>query len=200
MPRSRKARLGRRRQRTAEPPPNSPPAGASRITESPPAPWRWATLPAWSRHHAAAGFALCAIIAVSFYPALSAGFVWDDEIFAKAPEVHAWSGLWHIWFSPAEIEQEGHYWPILYTTFWLEHKLWGLEPFGYHLVNVLLYMASRAVVVASVAASLRARRRRLGGGRGIRGPSHACRVGGLGYRAQGSAFRNLLHGMQRYAG
>lgn len=27
-------------------------------------------------------------------------------------------------------------------TFWLEHKLWGLAPFGTHLVNVLLYMVN----------------------------------------------------------
>ena len=37
---------------------------------------------------------------------------------------------------------EEHYWPVLYTTFWLEHKLWGTAPFGYHLANVLLYMAN----------------------------------------------------------
>ena len=82
------------------------------------------------------------MVAVSFYPALSAGFVLDDNIFTDSPVVHAWSGLWNIWFSPADIEREGHYWPILYTTFWLEHKLWGLDPFGYHVVNVLLYMVN----------------------------------------------------------
>ena len=82
------------------------------------------------------------MVAVSFYPALSAGFVLDDNIFAESPVVHAWSGLWNIWFSPADIEREGHYWPLLYTTFWLEHKLWGLDPFGYHVVNVLLYMVN----------------------------------------------------------
>ena len=101
-----------------------------------------ASLPAWSRHPAGAAFALCAIIAVSFFPALSGGFVWDDGIFSESPAVRSWSGLWTIWFSPAEIEGEDHYWPIVYTTFWLEHKLWGTSPFGHHLVNVLLYMAN----------------------------------------------------------
>ena len=82
------------------------------------------------------------MVAVSYYPALFGGFVIDDHIFADSPAVHAWSGLWNIWFSPADVEGEGHYWPVLYTTFWLEHKLWGLAPFGYHLVNVLLYMVN----------------------------------------------------------
>ncbi len=88
------------------------------------------------------GLALCAIVVVSLYPALSAAFVMDDNIFAKAPEVQTWSGIWNIWFTPSHIEGEGHYWPITYTTFWLEHKFWGLSPFGTHLVNLLLYMAS----------------------------------------------------------
>ena len=38
-------------------------------------------------------------------PALLAGTVWDDAIFAEEPAVHAWSGLWNIWFSPADIER-----------------------------------------------------------------------------------------------
>ncbi len=76
------------------------------------------------------------------YPALSAGFVLDDVIFSESPAIRAWSGLWNIWFSPADLEEEKHYWPITYTTFWLEHKLWGITPLGTHLVNVTLYMVS----------------------------------------------------------
>ena len=56
--------------------------------------------------------------------------------------VHDWSGLWSIWFSPADIANEGHYWPVVYTSFWLEHKLWGLAPLGYHAVNVLLHLVN----------------------------------------------------------
>ena len=82
------------------------------------------------------------MVAVSFYPALSAGFVLDDNIFTESPAIRAWSGLWNIWFSPSDIEGEGHYWPIVYTTFWLEHKLWGVTPFGTHLLNLLLYMVN----------------------------------------------------------
>ena len=86
--------------------------------------------------------ALCLLIAVSYFPATLAGFVWDDRVLSQAKPVQALSGLWHIWFEPRALkEYEGHYWPLLYTTFWLEHKLWGLKPLGYHLVNLLLHAA-----------------------------------------------------------
>ena len=85
--------------------------------------------------------ALGLLVVVSYFPAFFAGFVWDDEIITE-PVVQNWSGLWHIYFSPTEIEREGHYWPLVYTTFWLEHKLWGYAPAGYHIVNVLLHLVN----------------------------------------------------------
>ena len=36
--------------------------------------------------------------------------------------------------------------PLVYTTFWLEHKLWGFDPTGYHIVNVLLHWANTLLV------------------------------------------------------
>ena len=88
-----------------------------------------------------ASVALCLLVAVSYFPALAAGFVWDDEIIlTRATPLHTWPGLAQIWFTPrALLPYEGHYWPLLYTTFWLEHKLWGLAPLGYHVVNLLLH-------------------------------------------------------------
>ena len=86
--------------------------------------------------------ALALLVVISYLPALEAGFVWDDVIFVEEAMVHDWSGLWNIWFSPADIEKEGHYWPIVYTSFWLEHKLWGLAPLGYHAVNVALHLVN----------------------------------------------------------
>ena len=86
--------------------------------------------------------ALGLLVVVPYLPAmLWGGFVWDDRILTDAKPVQEVSGLWQIWFSPSAIEGEGHYWPLVYTTFWLEHKLWGYAPAGYHVVNVLLHLA-----------------------------------------------------------
>ena len=97
----------------------------------------------YSRPDVLALLALGPLVAVCYLPAiLWGGFVWDDNPCIKVDPVRDVSGLWQIWFSPSAIEQENHYWPLVYTTFWLEHKLWGFAPVGYHVVNVLLHLAN----------------------------------------------------------
>ena len=95
----------------------------------------------FSRREAPAALALGLLTGVCYLPAmLWGGFVWDDFIWYESPAVLEWSGLGAIWSWPSLIEGEKHYWPLTYTTFWLEHKIWGLEPSGYHVVNVLLHL------------------------------------------------------------
>ena len=97
----------------------------------------------YSRQDALAFFALGLMVVVPYLPAmLWGGFILDDRILTNAVPVQEVSGLWQIWFSPSAIGEEGHYWPLVYTTFWLEHKLWGYAPAGYHIVNVLLHLAN----------------------------------------------------------
>ena len=91
------------------------------------------------------------LVTVSYFPALQAGFVWDDRIWTSAKAVQEWSGLWQFWFDTETTYsggnvREGHFWPLLYSTFWLEHKLWGFAPLGYHLVNLLLHFANTWLV------------------------------------------------------
>ena len=97
----------------------------------------------FSRQDVLALVALGLLVVVCYLPAmLWGGFVWDDDLCIEVDPVRDVSGLWQIWFSPSAIEEEGHYWPLVYTTFWLEHKLWGFDPTGYHIVNVLLHLAN----------------------------------------------------------
>ena len=87
-----------------------------------------------------AALALAALVVVSYFPALQGGFVWDDVTFSEEPVIHSPGALRSIWLAPADIRNEGHYWPLVYTSFWLEHRLWGLQPAGYHAVNLLLHL------------------------------------------------------------
>ena len=86
--------------------------------------------------------AIALLVVVSYFPALQGGFVWDDVIFSEEPVIHSVEGLRSIWLSPADIKNEGHYWPLVYSSFWLEHKIWGLNPLGYHAVNILLHLVN----------------------------------------------------------
>ncbi len=111
------------------------PGGHSMPSRQPGSSWRERVL-----REPLAALALCLLVAASYFPALSGGLVWDDAAF-QVRQVSSLAGIWQIWFVPGSLEHEGHYWPLLYTTFWLEHKLWGFDPLGYHLVNLLLHSA-----------------------------------------------------------
>ncbi len=84
--------------------------------------------------------ALLLLTAVVYLPALQAGFIWDDDAYVTAnPALRTLDGLGRIWTSPSASPQ---YYPLVFSTFWLEHKLWGFNPLGYHAVNVLLHAAT----------------------------------------------------------
>ena len=93
-------------------------------------------IPPWA---IAAGILVAAVIA--YLPALRAGFIWDDGVLTENALIRARDGWWRFWLTPADNAQETHYWPLVYTTFWLEYRLWELRPAGYHAVNILLHAA-----------------------------------------------------------
>ena len=102
----------------------------------------------WAQHceeRKGRGLALLAVVV--YTPALLfGGFVWDDWIIATEPLVRRLDGIVSIWLSPSEIVRENHYWPVTYTTFWIEHKLWGFNPIGYHAVNIALHALNSVLV------------------------------------------------------
>lgn len=75
----------------------------------------------------------------AYSPVYQCGFVFDDSIYlTENPEVKDPAGLLRIWTSHSAFA----YHPLTLTTFWLEYRLWGLNPFGYHIVNVILHALS----------------------------------------------------------
>ena len=78
---------------------------------------------------------VCVLVAYS--SAIRGGTIWDDnEYVVENPTLRSAEGLGRIWTEPRSIPQ---YYPLVHTTFWVEWQLWGSEPFGYHLNNVLLH-------------------------------------------------------------
>jgi Flp pilus assembly protein TadD len=84
--------------------------------------------------------ALVAATVVAYLPALSAGFIWNDNAYlTDNPTLDGVRGLKLIWTDPHANEQ---YYPMVFTSFWLEKHTWGLRPSGYHIVNVVLHGVS----------------------------------------------------------
>jgi Flp pilus assembly protein TadD len=98
---------------------------------------------ALSRRDALVLAALFLAILLAYQPAWSGSFLWDDRAHVTARELRSWHGLWRIWFDPGATQQ---YYPLTHSVFWLEHRLWGEAPTGYHLVNIGLHFGAAALV------------------------------------------------------
>ena len=92
----------------------------------------------------AAGAALMVATFAAFGPLMNAGFLWDDDLnLTENPAVSSPAGLRAIWFEPNATPQ---YYPLTFTTLWLEHRMWGAQPRGYHAVNILLHSANAVLL------------------------------------------------------
>jgi Flp pilus assembly protein TadD len=80
-----------------------------------------------------------------FFPALRNEFVnWDDyELLVDNPRYRGLGWEQVRWmFSTFH---NGHYQPLSWMTFALDYLIWGMEPFGYHLTNLVLHAANTAL-------------------------------------------------------
>src|SRR5947199_7910091 len=89
--------------------------------------------------------ALIALVTfAAFLPALHNQFVnWDDDKnFLENPHYRGlgWTQLSWMWTT-----HMGHYVALTRMTFGLDYLLWGMNPFAYHLTNLLLHAANAVV-------------------------------------------------------
>ncbi len=84
------------------------------------------------------GSAVILVLAfVIYFPALHGEFLWDDlPVFIDHPIITSANGLETIWIKTVWLTTD---FPLTLTTFWLEHRLWGNNPTGYHVTNILLH-------------------------------------------------------------
>lgn len=84
--------------------------------------------------------ALVALVVTAHSSALAAGWIWDDDYYVTENlTLRSLEGLRRIWFERGAVPQ---YYPMTHTTFWVEYRLWGLNPAGYHAVNIALHAAN----------------------------------------------------------
>lgn len=83
---------------------------------------------------------LAVSVVLAYSSVFSAGFIWDDDDYVVNNQMlHSFAGLRSIWLDPGSTPQ---YYPLVFTLFWAQFQLWGLNPLGYHLVNILLHAAN----------------------------------------------------------
>jgi len=98
---------------------------------------------------------LVSAVFLTFLPTLSNSFVgWDDDM--NLTENPRYRGL-----SPAHLRwmfgtmHGGHYQPLSWMSLALDYLLWGLNPAGYHLTNLVLHAANAVLVYLCIVALLR---------------------------------------------
>lgn len=80
------------------------------------------------------------LVTVAYLPAMTGGYVWDDDSYVTAnPTLTEPQGLRRIWLEPGATPQ---YYPLVFSSFWVERRLWQLHPAGYHIVNVALHIVN----------------------------------------------------------
>jgi protein O-mannosyl-transferase len=79
---------------------------------------------------------------IAFLPGLENGFVaWDDD--KLLVENVSYRGLgWDQLRWMFTTLYMGHYQPLTWLSFSLDYLLWGSEPFGYHLTNLIIHAAN----------------------------------------------------------
>ena len=81
---------------------------------------------------------------LAYRPAWHGQPLWDDDAHMTRAGLQSFEGLERIWLEPGATQQ---YYPLTHTAFWIEHRLWGHETLGYHLVNIALHLLIALMLV-----------------------------------------------------
>lgn len=84
--------------------------------------------------------------AVAFYPGIYGGWLWDDAAITENYVIRSFSNLQFVWTTPGSIQNEIHWWPLTYTSLAVDFAIGQLDPFVYHVGNLLIYLAGIAAL------------------------------------------------------
>jgi protein O-mannosyl-transferase len=104
---------------------------------------------------------IVALAGLLYLPTLRYDFVWDDkalivdngDLAVSTPLPFFGQSFTH-WWAKQGLGPHSYYRPLVVTSFWLDRKLWGAKPVGFHLTNVLLNCAVGVLVVLVLAEML----------------------------------------------
>ncbi len=97
---------------------------------------------------------------LAFLPAVKGEFIWDDrDLILENPFIQSSSFLKNVLFSPFDVlttdsgsgkkfeEQTHFYRPLVLTSYWLDYQVWGFNPAGFHLTNILIHIINTILIL-----------------------------------------------------
>jgi tetratricopeptide (TPR) repeat protein len=95
----------------------------------------------WKRLAAAA--LIFGVTFIVYASGIDGGFILDDDLYLTQNKLIADAdGLYSFWFTTRATD----YYPVSNSTLWLEWRMWGLNPTGYHVTNVILHAVASFLV------------------------------------------------------
>ncbi len=85
---------------------------------------------------------------------LQCGYVnWDDTGYiGNNPLVTGDGGLSRIWLDVFSEKPVMQYYPLVFTSFWIEHGFWQTDPAGYHAMQLALHALNAALIFLALKA------------------------------------------------
>lgn len=84
-------------------------------------------------------YLIIAIVFGCFYNVLGNGFVWDDSLsLLENKHYRGLSGKYLIWMFTTF--RDANYHPLAWMSFGFDYTLWGMNPAGYHLTNLIWHI------------------------------------------------------------
>lgn len=89
---------------------------------------------------------LSLITFISYLPALTSGFVdWDDDVYIlQNPYIQSIDANFFRWVFTSYFFTNWH--PLTVFSFAVDYSVWELNPFGYHLTNLILHILNTCLV------------------------------------------------------
>jgi tetratricopeptide (TPR) repeat protein len=86
---------------------------------------------------------IAVVVFMAYLPSINGGFVLDDGLLLTENKIiNAPDGLYRLWCTTESVD----YWPATNTTFWIEWRLWGMHPAGYHVTNLILHIVESLLI------------------------------------------------------
>jgi tetratricopeptide (TPR) repeat protein len=101
----------------------------------------------WTRNRWLGCLLLTIVTVFAYQQVWRAGFIWDDDAHVTPPGLRSLHGLWRIWSDTGATQQ---YYPVLYSAFWVEHRVWRDSAACYHMANVLLHAVAACLLFVAL--------------------------------------------------